>query len=105
MNGPLVVRLVGLANPAWGPSPMDGQWLVEYDPRRAGVDPAGRPMTAHIVASAALAEARRFDDIRQVHGYVYARSGLPRPMDMPLSAFTLEVLSERAAADEEGDAR
>ncbi len=103
MTGPLVVRLVRLANPAFGPSSLDGLWLVEYDPRRPGTAPDGRPLVSHLIASARLPEARRFDDIAEVHRYVYAESGLPAPRDRPLSAYTLEVLSEQRAAADEAD--
>lgn len=56
-------------------SPFDGQYLVEYDPSRPGVDPRGEPMTAHLVTTPNRGNAREFRNTlealecwRQAHG-------------------------------------
>lgn len=44
-------------------TPFDGQYLVEYDPERDGVDDHGEPMDAHLVTTADPAKAKRFEDL------------------------------------------
>lgn len=86
------IRLLGLNSGR--PCPFDGQWLVEYDPTRAGVDPSGRPMRAHVVASADPARAMRFDSPAAAHQVWRASSGRTRPdgqPDRPLTAFHVIV--------------
>lgn len=87
------VRFQGLA--AGGPSPFDGMWLVEYDPGRPGVAPDGRPMLAHITATADPAKAQRFTSIADFHDLWRATSGRTRPdgrPDRPLTAFNVEYV-------------
>jgi hypothetical protein len=91
-QAPVVLKIGGLAT--GGPSPFDGQWLVDYDPTRWGTGPGGEPMLAHIVCSPDRAQARRFTNAAEAHQYWRAESGRPYPADRPLTAFT--VLIERA---------
>jgi hypothetical protein len=87
---PVGLRVVGLISGR--PSPFDGQWLVEYDPSRAGLDPTGHPMTAHVVCSTDPALARRFATTREAHTYWRAASGRVRSdgqPDRPLTAFSV----------------
>jgi hypothetical protein len=52
------VFLIGLA--MGGESEFDGQYLVEYDPSRDGVSPAGQPMNCHLVTTDDYAKAPNF---------------------------------------------
>ena len=87
-----VLKIYGLAN--GGPTPFDGQYLVEYDPTRDGVDPNGDPMSAHLVTTPDVGKALKFQTAaeamalwRKEHGI--RPDGLP---NRPLTAFTVEVL-------------
>jgi hypothetical protein len=42
------IKIIGLAKEGLGPTPLDGRYLVEYDPSRPGIGPNGEPMRAHI---------------------------------------------------------
>lgn len=87
------LRIVGLISGQ--PSPLDNQWVVEYDPTRPGADPHGRPMTAHVVCSPDPARARRFESVDDARAYWRTTSGRTRPdgqPDRPLTAFS--VLAE-----------
>lgn len=87
------IQIVGLANGR--PSPIAGQWLVEYDPTRTGHTPDGRPMTAHIVCSADRRQARRFGTVAEAHACWNTTSGRYRPdkqVDRPLTAFNILVV-------------
>lgn len=95
MRSPVSIRLLGLVNGQ--PSPYDGQWLVHYDPTRAGVDPDGAPTTAHIVCSPDPDRARRFDNPTDACDYWRQTSGRPWPADRPLTAYTVAI--EEAPAD------
>ena len=84
------IRIFGLVN--GGRTPFDGQWLAEYDPTREGVDPAGDPMTAHIVCTADPGRALRFADVRVARACWMRVSGRVRPdgmADRPLTAFNV----------------
>jgi hypothetical protein len=91
-----VIRIDGLAG---GRSPFDGEYLLEYDPERDGRDPQGAPMIAHIVTTAKLEEALRFDsgtDATECWRQVCKRNptrpdGQP---NRPLSAFTVTIAPE-----------
>jgi hypothetical protein len=84
----MIMRLIGTASGE--PTAYDGQWLVEYDPTRAGVHPGdGRPTIAHIVTTDDPHRARRFADAHELHACWTAASGLPAPRDRPLTAFTI----------------
>ena len=59
--GSVVVQLVGLIN--GGTTAFDGQYLVEYDPGRDGIEPStGRTMMCHLVTTSDRAQAFQFDD-------------------------------------------
>lgn len=93
----IVIQLVGLASGS--PTPLDGQWLVEYDPTRPGTGPDGYPLTAHIVTTPDRAKARRFNGFGEAHGVAYRAHGI-RPdcqPNRPLSAFHLvfEAVSDQ----------
>ena len=85
----VVIRLVGLASGE--PTPYDGQWLVDYDPARSGCDALGRPMLAHVVTTADRDRARRFADAAEAYRVWRLPSGLPYPMNAPLTAYTIAV--------------
>lgn len=89
-----VVRLVCLGHPdAPGPrTPYDGQWLVEYDPTRPGVDPHGEPMRAHLVTTADRSQARVFHTAQELTECLFQATGGPGPQgrpDRPIMAYTL----------------
>jgi hypothetical protein len=57
------IQIVGLGNGE--PTPFDGKYLVEYDPSRAGMDPEGNEMVAHIVATEDPAQAKEFATLEE----------------------------------------
>lgn len=73
------------------PSPFDGQWVVDYDPKRPGTDPDGKPMTIHLRCSPDRAQARRFPNPVAAHDYWRTPSGKPHPADRPLTAFHIMI--------------
>lgn len=92
MAGDLVIRIIGINDGT--PTDYDGQWVVEYDPTRAGVSPSGQPMTAHLVATADRSRARRFNDAAALYALVRATTGRLRPdgrPDQPMTAFHLAI--------------
>ncbi len=92
----LVMQIVSTAS--GGPTPFDGQYVVEYDPTRPGVSPA----TVHLVCNPDIEKARRFPDVAAVHAYWCQTSGRPYPADRPLTAYTVHihrVPDDRAAPD------
>lgn len=75
------------------PTPFDGQWLVEYDPTRRGVDPHGKPMTAHLVTTDDARLAKEFETIADAEECWKQSFGLRkdgRP-NRPLTAFVVEI--------------
>jgi hypothetical protein len=99
-----VIRLVGLA--AGEPTSLDGQYLVEYDPDRRGVDPAGRPMLAHVVCTPNVAEAKRYTTPREALDE-WRRPSMRWPDEgrfppdgrpnRPLTAYTVDIHNPDAA--------
>lgn len=97
------IQLIGLA--AGGVSPVDGQWVVEYDPLRPGAN----GWRVHLVCSPDQADARRFADAKAAHEAWTASTGRTLPggkPDRPLTAFTvaferLPELAEPPAAEPE----
>ncbi len=72
----------------------DGKFLAEYDPHRPGLDPDGRPMIAHVVATDDPAKAMEFADALEAVKCWRASSGRIRAdgrPDCPLTAFTVEI--------------
>ncbi len=67
-----VVRVLRLASGE--PTPIDGQWLVEYDPFRPGL--VGRRVTlAHLVCAPDAVDARRFGSQAALFEYVQRSPG------------------------------
>lgn len=91
----LTIRLLGLT--IGGPTELDGQYLVEYDPERQGWTPNGTPMIAHIVTTPNRDEAARYSAAQATE--LYKRSSGMRPdgrPNRPLTAF--DVAFERVDA-------
>ena len=90
----VVIQIVGLIN--GGRTAFDGQFLVEYDPGRNGVEPgSGRPMLAHIITTPDLAQATRYEpgEALEVWRAVDPRQpvrGDGKP-NRPLTAFSVEI--------------
>lgn len=74
------------------PTPVDGQFIVEYDPTRTGINKAGRRVLAHLVLGADPAKARQFPDQIEALEYWRAPSGRPAPADKPLTYYCVDVL-------------
>ena len=86
----IAIRIVGAADGK--PTPFDGEYLLEYDPRVPGIDPEGRMMDAHLLTVAEKEKARKFGGVeeaircyRQEAGVRW--DGLP---NRPLTGFTVE---------------
>ena len=87
------IRIVGLADGV--PTAFDGQWIVEYDPSRDGVDPGGRPMRCHLVTTPNRDEAKEYTGLGAIEVWRAVDTREPvrpdgRP-NRPLSAFTVEI--------------
>lgn len=101
-RAPRVMRVVGLVSGAT--TAFDGEWLVDYDPTRPGIDPDGRPMSVTIKTSPRLADAKRFHGVGEAHELWTTSTGRVRPdgkPDRPFTAFNIEVVSLATAQDEE----
>lgn len=99
-TGPVTIRILGLASGEYV-TPFDGQWLVEYDPTRPGVAPAGRPMTAHIVTTANRDEATVYPDGVAAWQEWRRESGLPYPRNAPLTEFSISITAVGVPDDPE----
>jgi hypothetical protein len=56
----VTIRIMGLIG--GGTSAFDGQYVVEYDPGRGGVEPGtGFPMLAHLVTTPDKSKATRYE--------------------------------------------
>lgn len=88
----MVIWIDRLASMARATS-LDGTYLVEYDPTMPGVGPRGEPMSAHITVTTDPSMARRFTTSRAAEAYWRKPSGEPYPMDRPLTAYTVEVVT------------
>ena len=90
----VTIKIVGLVG--GGHTPVDGQYLVEYDPNRDGVDAWGNAMLAHIVASPDREDALLFPSVLEAH-QCWARVDERDPVrpdgkpNRPLTAFTIAV--------------
>jgi len=73
------------------PTPIDGQWVVEYDPTRPGRGPNGEEMSAHLVTTPDRARARRFEPAEAFATYRLAHGtrGDGKP-DRPMTAWMVE---------------
>lgn len=89
-----VIRIIGLVN---GPATaFDGEYVIEYDPSRDGVEPGtGRPMNCHLVTTADQEKATRYDMVEALELYRAVDPRDPvRPdgkPNRPLTAFTIEA--------------
>jgi hypothetical protein len=77
---------------AQGPSPFDGQYLVEYDPSIPGYDPGGEVMLCHLATTPDRDKAKKFSSFVDVmiewkrqHGL--REDGKP---NRPLTSFTMK---------------
>ncbi len=83
--------IIGLVNGE--PSPFDGQWLVEYDPSRPGIDPEGKPLIAHVLTTPDPQQAREFPTIRDAEEcwkQIFGTRKDGRP-NRPLTAFIVKI--------------
>ena len=88
------MQIVGLV--VGGETPFDGQFLVEYDPDRAGVAPDGSPMLAHILTTPAIGAAKYWPlGGEALEEWRRASKRWPTRPDgrpnRPLTAFTVEI--------------
>jgi hypothetical protein len=82
------LRIIRLIN--GGRTPVDGKWVVEYDPTRPGLDPNGRPIPIHLVVTDdPEQEAKLFPSNFEALEYWRQPSGQPAPRDRPLTAYTV----------------
>ena len=94
----LVIKIVGLVNGEG--SAFDGQYVVEYDPSRDGVEPGtDRPMMCHLVTTPDVEGAQVFDSVSDVHRlWTQVDSREPLRLDgklnRPFTAFTIEVIGQ-----------
>lgn len=74
---------------------MNGQYVVEYDPSRPGMSPAGDELIAHLVVTADRDQAKRFADTDEAMNY-YRQSYGWRPEDgevnRPLTSFCVGLV-------------
>jgi hypothetical protein len=97
---PVVIRILASM---WHKSPFDGQWLVEYDPSRPGIDPQGTPMLAHVVTTSDRSKAMRLPTWIAAHSLWCQESDTVREdgmRDRPLTAFAICIEPDD---DDEGD--
>lgn len=84
------IKIIGMADGE--PTPFDGQYVVEYDPTRDGVDPNGDPVMCHLITTPDkekalhLRPAEALEFWRKAHGL--RADGKP---NRPLSAFTVQI--------------
>lgn len=89
-----MIRIVGLIN--GGGSAFDGQYVVEYDPGRDGIEPStGFPMLCYLVTTPDINQATRYTRVAAMElwrsidpRYPVRPDGKP---NRPLTAFTVEV--------------
>jgi hypothetical protein len=88
-----VIRILGLAD--GGATPYDGQYLVDFDPSRDGIDAWGRPMKAHLVTTPDPAQALHLSAVDAHRLWVAVDRRNPRRSDgkpnRPLTAFTVVI--------------
>jgi hypothetical protein len=87
-----VMRIVGLVQ--GGTTPIDGLYLMEYDPGRDGTL-GGQPITAHILCTPLKELAMKFDSLVELTE-TWKRTDPRNPTrpdgrpNRPLTAFTIE---------------
>ena len=88
-----VIRLIALANGE--PSPLDGQWVTEYDPSRDGTGPNGEPMNCHLLTTPDPTLAKQYSTTEALEVWRKVDSRQPRRPDgqpnRPLTAYTVEI--------------
>lgn len=91
-----VVRLVGLAHGE--PSPADGLWLVDYDPRGDGFYIDGERQRERCFCMLHVtrdhAKAKQFENAGDAFEFWRMPSGKTRPdgkPDRPLTAYTVDI--------------
>ena len=84
------IKIIGLAHGM--PTPFDGQYVMEYDPTRPGVDPAGELMIAHLVCTPDPAKALDLpiDEAFELWRKAQGRRADCRP-SRPLTAFHVDI--------------
>lgn len=82
------IRLHGVADE------FEGKFLVEYDPSRLGVSPAGHELNAHLLVTDDPAQALNFSDLITAMKYVRQSYGMrvDGEPNRPLTAFDLEFI-------------
>lgn len=94
MSRPVQVQLVALADGP--PTPLDGRWLVSYDPDTPSRGPGGVMLNCTIQVTTERALAKTFPSFVEAHRYVY-RPSRKHPLradgkpNRPLSAWTLSI--------------
>lgn len=87
-----VMRIVGLVQ--GGPTPIDGMYLMEYDPGRDGTL-GGQPITAHILCTQDKRKAMKFESLVELTE-TWKMTDPRNPVrydgrpNRPLTAFTIE---------------
>lgn len=90
------LKIVGLVGGlAFGPSPYDGEYVVEYDPGRNSKDPWGREMVCHLVTTPDPEKALELPSMEMFELWRLVDPRDPvRPdgkPNRPLTAFTVEM--------------
>jgi len=90
-----VIRIIGLIN--GGKTAFDGQYLVQYDPGRGGVEPVtGRPMLCHMVTHPDVEQATKYSVTDAVKVWQAVDPRHPVRADgkpnRPLTAFSVEIM-------------
>lgn len=88
-----IIRLIALAN--GDPSPIDGHYVVDYDPSRDGVDTDGNPIGCYLVTTVDPAQARQYSTTEALELWRKVDSRNPRRPDgkpnRPLTSYTVEI--------------
>ena len=88
-----IIRLIALANGE--PSPIDGQYVVDYDPSRDGTDTNGNPIGCYLVTDANPMRARQYSVSEALETWNKVDIRNPTRPDgrpnKPLTAYTVEI--------------
>lgn len=76
-----------------GPSPFDGEYVVDYDPHRPSEAPDGTKLPFHLVTTTDREKARVFPDAGAALDYYRQINGtrLDKKPNRPLTAWTVEI--------------